>query len=252
MAVVNQKGGVGKTTVTLGLASAAAAANRRTLVVDLDPQASSTWVLGLDPQSVEMSTSELLQVARAGWARDAVQPSSWGPCVDIIPASSRLQQRESLGPNAVGRLAKALDGLHDDYDLVLIDCAPSLGNLARNALAAASHALVVTEPSSLGLRGIGAVADFIDDVWEGYNPNLELLGVVVNRVPPVSGEADRQYDELNRTVGKRAVWKPVVPQRVVLGQAIAERMPIHSYGSRASDVIAVFDQLYAKLRRTVR
>ena len=96
------------------------------------------------------------------------------------------------------------------------------------------------------------VADVIDDVWDAHNADLELSGVIVNRVPAVSSEADRRYDELVRIVGKKAIWQPVVPQRVIVNQAIGERRSVHSYGSRATDVSAAFDALWAKLRRAIR
>jgi cellulose biosynthesis protein BcsQ len=115
-----------------------------------------------------------------------------------------------------------------------------------------SDAGKVVDPSALGLRGIGAVADLVDDVWDNHNPELELTGVIVNKVPAVSSEADRRYDELIRIVGKRAIWQPVIPHRVIVNQAIGERRPVHAYGSRSADVADVFDSLWAKLRRTTR
>ena len=253
VAFVNQKGGVGKTTVTLGLASAALVAGHRVLVVDLDPQGSATWVLGGDPDEVEHSTAEVLANGRSGSAAKAVIGSSWGEQIDLVPSSRRLQDSEiSVGREPSGRLARALNGVGEDYDLVLIDCAPSLGNLTRNGLAAATHAIVVVEPAALSLRGLGAVVDEIDAVWADANPDLDMAGVIVNKVPGVSAEADRRYEELTRTVGKRAVWNPVVPSRVIVNQALADRQPVHAYGARAWDVTQAFDELYAKLRRTVR
>jgi cellulose biosynthesis protein BcsQ len=244
--VLNQKGGVGKTSVTLGLSSAALWAGHRVLVVDLDPQGSSTWVLGLDPATVEVSTAEVLARVPAG---KAIVASAWGDGVDVLPSSPRLQAKEHGSP---ARLRTALAEVADDYDAVLIDCPPSLGNLTTSGLAAADHALIVVEPSALSLRGIGAVADVIDEVWDAHNPQLTLAGVVVNRVPAVSGEADRRYEELTRIVGKRAVWQPPVPQRVIVNQAIGERQPIHAYGSRAAEVADAFDRLWAKLRRVIK
>ncbi|MFM8267766.1 MAG: ParA family protein [Ilumatobacteraceae bacterium] len=247
VAVLNQKGGVGKTTVTLGLASAAAAAGHRVLVVDLDPQGSSTWVLGLDPAEVEVSSAEVL--GRSGVER-AMVVSEWGDDVWVVPASPRLLARDhAANPE---RLATALAEVAEEFAAVLIDCPPSLGALTTAALAAADHALVVVEPSSLSLRGVGAVVDLIDTVWDEHNPSLDLAGVVVNRVPAVSAEAERRYDELTRDVGKRAVWQPVIPQRVVVNQAIGERRPVHSFGARAADVTEAFDRLWAKLRRLGR
>lgn len=249
VAVINQKGGVGKTTVTLGLTSAAAAAGHRVLVVDLDPQASSTWVLGIDPDTAEADTGVLLRPDAHADPRDAVTRSAWSDLVDVIPAGSSLQADEHGRPD---RLGAALATIEADYDAVLVDCPPSLGNLTVSALHAARHALVVVEPSALGLRGIGGVADVIDDVWDSGNADLELAGVVLNRVPAISGEAERRTAELARIVGRSAIWKPAIPQRVVLNQAIGERRPIHAYGSRARDPIDAFDRLWAKLRSTIR
>lgn len=247
VAVLNQKGGVGKTTVTLGLASAAAAAGHRVLVVDLDPQGSSTWVLGIDPGTVEASTAEVL--SRLPAAR-AMVPSAWGGEVWVVPASYRLLPKDHGGNP--GRLRAALAEVSDQFHAVIIDCPPSLGALSTAGLAAADHAVIVVEPSALGLRGIGAVADLVDDVWDTHNPDLELAGVIVNKVPAISGEADRRYEELTRIVGKRAIWQPVIPQRVIVNQAIGERRPIHAYGARAADVTDSFDRLWAKLRRVTK
>ncbi len=246
VALLNQKGGVGKTSVTLGLASAAAAAGRRVLVVDLDPQGSSTWVLGHDPATVEASIAEVLGSLPIDAAMVA---STWSDAVWLVPASIRLHQHER---GTADRLRTVLGGVGAKFDAVLIDCPPSLGNLVTSALGAAKRALIVVEPSSLSLRGIGAVADVIDESWESRNPDLELTGVIVNKVPPASVEADRRYDELARIVGRKTIWQPVIPQRVIVNQAIGERRAIHSYGARSADVSAAFDKLWNRLRRTLR
>lgn len=248
--IVNQKGGVGKTTTTLGLASAAREAGRRVLVVDLDPQASSTWILGLDPAEVEISAEDVLEGRSI---RTAIAESHWGPLVDVVPASGSLQSFESV--RSVSALRRALSNLqqgNDAYDVVLIDCPPALGALTMSGLTAAQHALIVVEPSALGLRGIEAVADSIDTAWEKTNPDLELTGVIVNRVPAVSAEADRQLELLARNVGRRAVWEPYIPQRVIVNEAVGERRAIHSMGARAADVAEAFDALWKKLWRKLR
>ena len=244
--VLNQKGGVGKTTVTLGFASAAGNAGHGVLVVDLDPQASSTWVLGLDPAELEVSAAEVL--ARTS-ASKAIVESKWGDAVSVLPASSRLMSKDH-GSNPA-RLGEALAEIADQFEVILIDCPPSLGALTTAGLSAADHAVIVVEPSALSLRGIGAVADLVDEVWDSYNTELDLAGVIVNKVPAWSSEAERRYDELTRTVGARAIWQPVIPQRVIVNQAIGERRPIHSYGARSADVSEAFDQLWAKLRRVM-
>lgn len=246
VAILNQKGGVGKTTTTLGLASAAGADGRSVLVVDLDPQGSSSWVLGVDVDQVDTTITDVL--SDPATASDAILRSGWSSNVDVIAADGALEACEGI-PD--GRLAEALKPLADRYDAVLIDCPPSLGSMTRNALTAARFAILVVEPSALGLRGIGAVADLVDEIWDSNNPDLELAGVVLNRVPPVSTEAERRIGELRQIVGAGAVWKPHIRQRVILNEAVAERAPIHAFGARASDSIETFDKLWRRLRRTM-
>lgn len=248
IAILNQKGGVGKTTVTLGLASAAAAAGRRVLIVDLDPQAASSWVLGLDPAELGLTVADVVGPSKAG-IRDAIRPSAWCDQVQVLPGASDLQGLDA-GPSK--RLRAALGSVEDDYEAILVDCPPSLGSLTRSALTASRHAIVVVEPSSLGLRGIGGVADLIDEVWDGSNPDLELAGVILNRVPAISREAERRIDELARIVSRPAIWSPAIPQRVILNQAVGDRRSVHSYGSRAAEPIAAFDALWRKIRGVIR
>jgi chromosome partitioning protein len=250
VAIVNQKGGVGKTTTTLGLASAAREAGRRVLVVDLDPQASSTWILGVDPDEVDMSVADVLDGRSA---RSAIVPSAWGDEIDVLPSTRTLQASETgRSTTALRRALVTIQDSADPYDAILIDCPPALGSITESGLSAARHALIVVEPSALGLRGVEAVADTIDHVWEKQNPDLEVAGVLVNRVPAVSSEAERQLDILNRTVGRRSVWEPYVPQRVILSEAVSQRRAIHDMGARATDVCDIFDALWRRLWRRIK
>lgn len=247
---MNQKGGVGKTAVAMGLASAAWHRGDRVLIVDADPQANATWVLGVDPEAVIYGTSQVVAADEVGAARRAVVGSSWGPEVDLVPAGPDLLARESEsgGKRPARRLERALRGVRDDYELVIIDCAPALGSLTTNALAAADLAVIVVEPAALSARGVMAVSDLIDTVWEQHNAHLDLAGVLVNRVPAVSSEAERQYDTLARMVGRSTIWKPEIPQRVVIAEALAAQRPLHSYGARSAECSAIFDVHYQKLR----
>ncbi|MDG2111377.1 MAG: ParA family protein, partial [Actinomycetota bacterium] len=167
------------------------------------------------------------------------------------PASRDLREWTPTGNARVRatKLARALRGVTDHYDAVLIDCAPGLGVLAVNALAAADRAVMVSELSALSVQAIEPVADLVDDVWHRFNDQLDLAGVIVNRVPARSNEADAQYDALGRIVGRRSIWKPPVPQRVVVNEAAAAGRPIHDYGSRAADVIDAYDKVWRRLSK---
>jgi chromosome partitioning protein len=254
VAVVNQKGGVGKTTVTLGLASAAMARGDRVLVVDADPQANATWALGVEPESVTFGTAEAIEADDAGAAMKGITPSSWDALVDVLPASRSLQERDAeVGKKRLARrLRRALEGVAANYELVVVDCSPALGPLTTNALAAAELALIVVEPAALSARGVAGVSDLIDSVWETYNDRLDIAGVIVNRVPPVSHEADRQNELLVRMLGRSTVWVPEIPQRVIVTEALSQRVPIHHTGVRGAETAAMFDIHYAKLRRAGR
>jgi chromosome partitioning protein len=253
VAVLNQKGGVGKTTVTLGLASAAWAAGLRTLVVDLDAQANATWALGVDPSMSNLGTGDAIKANRSGVAGPMIVRSGWGEDIWLLPACGDLTEREADArrENSVGRLARALEGVTGDYDLVLIDCAPSLGLNTSNGLAAAKAALLVVEPTIFGLRGVPPVLDLIEDVWNHHNRDLDLAGVVLNRVPAVSADAQDRTAELTKMVSTNSVWKPTIPQRVIVNTAHNERAPIHAFGSQSRELSDIFDTLLRKLRRTV-
>jgi chromosome partitioning protein len=253
VAILNQKGGVGKTTLTLGLASAAWASQTRLLVVDLDAQANATWALGVDPSLNNLGTGDALRADSAGSAADIIVASGWSDDVWLLPAAGDLTERDADGRAATSRrrLAKALKGVGEHFDLVVIDCAPSLGLNTTNGLAAASGALLVVEPSVFGLRGVGPALDLIEDVWSADNSSLDLAGVVLNRVPAVSSAARDRIEELKKMVGTKSLWSPHIPQRVVVNQAHHERAPIHSFGSQARDLADIFDGLLKRVRRSL-
>ncbi len=260
VAVVNQKGGVGKTTVVAGLASAARARGHKSLVVDLDPQAASTWILGLDADRVRATVGDALGSSRSGSIADIVVQSEWGHLVDVAPSGPGLQNHEAargglastlLGQKSANRVRRALDGVTRGYGIVLVDCPPSLGDLTTNALAAADEVLIVVEPTALSLRGVGPVADLIESVWDQYNDGLDLAGVIVNRMPARGADAGDRYEELSQTVGRSSVWEPSIPARVVVTEAASARRPVHDMGARGREVAEVFDELYDRLWQLV-
>jgi cellulose biosynthesis protein BcsQ len=250
-AVLNQKGGVGKTTITLGLAAAAQRAGDPCLVIDLDPQGSAGWAMGVESDDEHLSVGDVMRTGDPKVARAATVTSGWGEGIDVLPSSRNLIDREGdlHDPEAPLRLRTALTPMLDDYRVVLVDCAPSLGPTTRAGLTVADRVLLVVELSALSVRGAEAVLETIEDVWSESNPGLDVGGVIVNRAPAVSSEAHRQEHELNRLMGKRAVWRPFVPQRTVLNEAVGDRAPVQALGYRARDIIDVFDALYRKLKR---
>lgn len=235
VAVTNQKGGVGKTTLTLGLASAASVAGLRTLVIDLDPQANATVGLGVvDPA---FSTADVLHSATPGAAEGAIVETEWDN-VAAIAAELALQERETEAQlGAEFALRESLAGL-SGYDLILVDCPPSVGRLTQNALVAATHALIVTEPASPALQGVAQVRHTIEIVQRHYNQTLQVAGVIVNLMPPRGREAQLRLDELDEHLGE-TVWHPPVPRRAVLSEALGASAPIHQYGAAAEPVTSV-------------
>ncbi len=251
VAVLNQKGGVGKTTVTLGLAAAGQRRGHRVLVVDLDPQGSAGWAMGVEADDDHLAVGDVLRTGRPDVAEAATVASGWGPGVDVLPASRGLIDREADRAEGSGggaaRLRRALGGLVAGYDLVLVDCAPSLGPTTRAGLAAANGVLMVVELSALSARGAAAVLDTVEEVGEELNPSLDLYGAVVNRAPAVSAEADRQVAELEHLLGANSVWRPFVPQRTAVNEAVGHRVPVQDLGRKGRDVVRVFDRLYDRL-----
>jgi chromosome partitioning protein len=248
-AVVNQKGGVGKTTVTLGLAAAAAADRRRVLVVDLDPQANSTTGLGV--WDAERTVDHALEAESPGALRGVIRRSGWATdgalaAVDVAPSSPRLAQREhQLAMDVIGaqdRLAVALQGVSEDYDEVIVDCPPSLGLLTVNALFAADRVLIVAEPAAWSSDGVEQILRNVGRISERRDGRPAVAGIVVNRLGRTRDAA--YWDAQLRELHPELVVDPSVRLRAAVAEAAAQSTPVHSLTrDGAAEAAAEFDAL---------
>jgi chromosome partitioning protein len=179
IALCNQKGGVGKTTTAINLGAALAEYGRRVLLVDFDPQGALGAGVGIHPHTLERTIYDVMMTGEAT-AQEVIRPTSV-PGVDLLPANIDLSGAELLLVSEVGReqaLTRALRPIRNDYDVILIDCQPSLGLLTVNALTAAQWVIIPLECEYFSLRGVALLQDTIRKIQERTNPDLELAGVL--------------------------------------------------------------------------
>jgi len=249
IALCNQKGGVGKTTTTINLAAALAEYGRRVLVVDFDPQGAATVGLGVSPYEIEQSVYDLIMSTEP----DPVSVLKHTPVegLDVVPANIDLSAAEVQLVNEVAReqvLSRAIRPVLDDYDIVLIDCQPSLGLLTINALTAAHGVLIPLVCEFFALRGVGLLKETtIDKVSDRLNPRLRIDGIVATMFDPrplhsremVQVVYDRFGDTLLQTTIPRTVK---LPDATVAAEPITTYAPTHAsadaYRQLARELVA--------------
>jgi chromosome partitioning protein len=219
IAVANQKGGVAKTTTVHSLGVALAEQGKRVLVVDLDPQACLTFSLGLDPDDLGASLHDVL-VRRAKMA-DVRREVPGVEGLSVIPATIDLAGAEVHLLSRTGRehvLARALQPILQEHDIILIDCPPSLGVLTINGLTAAELVVVPLQCEALSHRGVGQLLETIEDVRQFANDKLEVLGVVATMYDGRTTHARKVLAEVGERYGLR-VFEPPVPKSVRFAEA---------------------------------
>ena len=219
IALANQKGGVAKTTSVASLGAAFAEAGRRVLLVDLDPQACLTFSLGVDPDTVEGSVHEVLVAGED--LGEVVVTCEDG--VDLVPSTIDLAGAEAVllaRPAREYVLQGALDAVRRDYDVILLDCSPSLGVLTLNALTAAQGVIIPMPAEMLGHRGVGQLLDTVRDVRRILNKKLKVLGIL----PTLYDGRSTHSREVLEDVGGRydlPVLSPPIPKTVRFAEAPA-------------------------------
>lgn len=242
-AIANQKGGVAKTTSAHALAAGLVELGDRVLVVDLDPQGSLTWALGLEPDGLDQSLHEVL-LGRA--AASEILYESQG--IDLLPASIDLAGSEIHLHTRTGReyvLGRALAELGDSYDHILIDCPPSLGILTVNGLTAADRVVVPLRAESLSQRGLDQLQDTIGDVRLYTNPDLELSGVIITMHDARTRLGAEVIQRLRES--GLPVWEPPVPRTVRVAEAPARGLSVLDTAS-SSKAAAAYRALAKRLR----
>ena len=255
ISVLSLKGGVGKTSVALGLAGAAAKRGLKVLVIDLDPQGNATSIL--QARHGRAHAASVLAAPTAETLQGAVTKTAWSfkeGRVDVVGSDAELIRFDAwTGKRGFApKLARAMKRL-EGYDVVVIDCPPSLGALTREALAASRLAVVVTTPSYFGAQGAERAIDEINEIRTTVNPDLRFAGIIVNRMREKTDEHRYRKRELIAIHGPGAVLKPSIPERVALQQAESTGEPIvlvKSAGAR--DVAKVFDKQMARLLKMAR
>src|ERR1700710_2762973 len=234
LAVCNQKGGVGKTTTTINLGAALAEYGRRVLLVDVDPQGAVSVGLGFNPMTFDLTVHDLLLRSDANPADVVVKTNVDG--LDLLPSNIDLSAAEVLLVSEVGRehaLARALKPLLPDYDVVLIDCQPSLGLLTVNALTAADGVVIPLECEYFALRGVALLLQTIDKVRYRLNPRLEVTGILATMHDSRTLHGRQVMDRVVEAFPDH-VFHTVISRTVRFPETTAAGEPITSYAANSA------------------
>lgn len=237
-AIVNQKGGVGKTTSVVNLAAYLVQTGRRVLVVDMDPQSNATSGFGFDKYQMSPSTYDvLMQECRPGEAIRRHEESG----VDLLPASPNLAgaEVELVGEMAREyRLEKALQALHESYDYILIDCPPSLSLLTINALAAAGNGVLIpVQCEYLALEGLSQLMQTIDLVRRHLSPKLQIRGLIMTMYDSRTNLSRQVVEEVRQHFPGK-VFRAIIPRNVRLSEAPSFGQPINLYAPTSPGAMA--------------
>jgi chromosome partitioning protein len=231
--ITNQKGGVGKTTTTVNLASCLAAIEKKTLLVDMDPQGNSTSGVGLNKNECDPNIYQVL-MGEAG-ILEAIRPTELKKLF-CVPSNGHLTGAEVELVNLEERetrLKKALADVEADFHYILIDCPPSLGFLTLNALTAAHSVLIPVQSEYYALEGLSSLMETVDRVRESFNPKLEIEGALLTMHDSRTRLSTQVAEEVRKFFGEK-VYNTVIPRNVQLSESPSFGKPIILYDIRSS------------------